>query len=392
MGRSVRKLLIIVATLIVVAVVALFTIGPALVERNINKVLHPPPYVVSAAARQLQARLFVADLHDDALMWNRDLLADGRFGHVDIPRMQRGGVALQVFDAVVKVPRRQRYDLNSGDSDILTVLNLLQGWPPATWFGLKARVLYQAQKLEDTAARSNGSFTVIRSAPDLARFTERRRTNPDLTAGLLSIEGLHALEGDLGNLQVFYDAGFRMMGLTHFFDNELGGSAHGMSKGGLTDFGRQVVRRMEELHILVDLAHAAPRMIDDVLTMATRPVVVSHTGLKGTCEHIRNLSDEHVRRIAATGGVIGIGYWDAAVCDVTVAAISRAIRYAVAVAGIDHVALGSDFDGATTTPFDTSGVPLITQALLDAGLSEADIAKVMGDNVQRLLSATLPPS
>jgi len=354
--------------------------------------LHPPPYVVSAAARQLQARLFVADLHDDALMWNRDLLADGRFGHVDIPRMQRGGVALQVFDAVVKVPRRQRYDLNSGDSDILTVLNLLQGWPPATWFGLKARVLYQAQKLEDTAARSNGSFTVIRSAPDLARFTERRRTNPDLTAGLLSIEGLHALEGDLGNLQVFYDAGFRMMGLTHFFDNELGGSAHGMSKGGLTDFGRQVVRRMEELHILVDLAHAAPRMIDDVLTMATRPVVVSHTGLKGTCEHIRNLSDEHVRRIAATGGVIGIGYWDAAVCDVTVAAISRAIRYAVAVAGIDHVALGSDFDGATTTPFDTSGVPLITQALLDAGLSEADIAKVMGDNVQRLLSATLPPS
>jgi microsomal dipeptidase-like Zn-dependent dipeptidase len=131
-------------------------------------------------------------------------------------------------------------------------------------------------------------------------------------------------------------------------------------------------------------------MIDDVLDMATRPVVVSHTGVKGTCDTIRNLSDEHVRRIAAGGGLIGIGYWDAAVCDVSVDGIVRAMRHTVDLVGAAHVALGSDFDGATTTPFDTSGVPLITAGLLKAGFSEDDIAKVMGGNVLRLLRNELP--
>jgi microsomal dipeptidase-like Zn-dependent dipeptidase len=384
-----RVALLVLAVLFVGAVVA-FAIGPGIVERTQNKVLRQPPYAASAEARRFHNTLFVADLHADALLWNRDLLSAGSFGHVDIPRLAQGGVAVQIFGVVTQVPGGQNYDQNELRSDLITQLAILQRWPLATWSSPKERALYQARRLHDLAARSGGRFRVLANGSGLERFVEQRRANPKLVAGLLAIEGLQAIEGNLSNLDALRAAGFRMMGLTHFFDNQLGGSAHGTAKAGLTDFGRQVVRRMEDRQILVDLAHASPRMIDDVLVMATRPLVVSHTGLKGSCEHIRNLSDDHARRIADTGGVIGIGYWDAAACDVSVVGIVRAIQYAVTVAGVDHVGLGSDFDGATTTPFDTTGIPLISEGLRNAGVAAADIAKIMGGNILRLLRQTLP--
>jgi microsomal dipeptidase-like Zn-dependent dipeptidase len=252
------------------------------------------------------------------------------------------------------------------------------------------RALYQADKLHDVAQRSNGAFTVIHNRAELDAFVARRAQNPALTAGVLGIEGLQMLEGEVRNIDRLQQAGFRVIGLEHFFDNEVGGSAHGSSKGGLTPFGREVVRQLEAHQMLIDLAHSSPRLIDDVLAVATRPLIVSHGGVKGTCDHIRNLSDAHLQRVAASGGVVGIGYWDAAVCDVSADGIVRAIRYAAGVAGIDHVALGSDFDGATTTPFDTSGVAQITAALLRSAMPPDDIAKVMGGNVLRVLRQTLP--
>ena len=375
---------------LVAGTLLVFAIVPGVVERSQNKVLNPPPYGVSADARRLHDTLFVADMHADALLWNRNLLSYGNYGHIDIPRLAKGGVALQVFGVVTQVPGGQNYDANELRTDLITQLAVLQRWRFATWSSPKERALFQAEKLHDFAARSAGQFTVIENVPQLDHFVEQHRTNPQLVAGLLAIEGLQAIEGQLANLDDLRGVGFRMMGLTHFFDNQVGGSAHGVTKGGLTELGRQVVRRMEEQHIIVDLAHASPQVIDDVLAMANKPLVVSHTGLKGSCEHIRNLSDDHARRIAATGGVIGIGYWDAAVCDVTVAGIVRALQYGVSVAGVDHVGLGSDFDGATTAPFDTTGVPLITEGLRKAGVPDADIAKIMGGNVLRVLRASLP--
>jgi membrane dipeptidase len=194
----------------------------------------------------------------------------------------------------------------------------------------------------------------------------------------------------LANLDRLYDAGVRMIGLAHFFDNTFAGSAHGAGKGGLTDAGRALVRRMEEKRILVDLSHASARTIDDVLDMAGRPVVVSHTGVKGTCDNQRNLSDEQLRRIARNGDLVGIGYWKFAVCGEDAPAIARAIRHAASVVGIDHVALGSDYDGAVTVPFDVSGVVLVTQALLDVGFGTEDIARIMGGNAVAFLAANLP--
>ena len=142
--------------------------------------------------------------------------------------------------------------------------------------------------------------------------------------------------------------------------------------------------------MLVDLAHASARTVEDVLAMATRPVVVSHTGVRATCDNSRNLSDDQLRRIAATGGLVGIGYWETAVCGPDARAIARAIVHAVAVAGADHVGLGSDFDGAVSVPFDTTGLPLVVDGLLEAGLQPDEIAQVMGGNVVRLLAASLP--
>jgi microsomal dipeptidase-like Zn-dependent dipeptidase len=231
---------------------------------------------------------------------------------------------------------------------------------------------------------------VVGSRSDLAAFLRRRRAEPGIIAGLLGLEGAHALEGEPANLDVLFEAGFRMVGLVHFFDSEFGGSAHGVTKGGLTAEGRDLVRRLEERRMLLDLAHASPLTIRDALAVATRPVVVSHTGVKGTCDNVRNLDDDALRGVARTGGLVGIGFWQTAVCGTGGPAVARAIRHAAGVAGIDHVALGSDFDGAVAEPFDTTGLVEITDALLAEGFTEAQVGQVMGGNVFRLLSEALP--
>jgi len=181
-----------------------------------------------------------------------------------------------------------------------------------------------------------------------------------------------------------------MVGLTHFFDNDIAGSMHGVQKSGLTELGRQVVARAEELGMLIDLAHSSPAAFDEVLEMATKPVVVSHGGVRATCDVNRNLSDRQIRRIAAGGGLIGIGYWDAAVCDTSVAGIVDAIEHVRDLVGVGHVALGSDFDGGVKTQFDTAGLALLTQEMLRRNYSEFDISAIMGGNAVRLFRENLP--
>lgn len=384
-----RKVLIALAVVAVLGLAVFFTL-PNLLDRRMNTVAQPGPYQAGASATDLHKTLFVADLHDDALLWQRDLLERHDYGHSDLPRLLEGHVGLQVFSTVTKTPRGINYEKNDSDSDNITLLAMARRWPARTWHSLLERALYQGEKLEDAARRSNGKLVLVRTRGDLEGFLAAWQKDPQRVAAILATEGLHPLEGKLENVDRLYDAGFRITGLTHFFDNEIGGSAHGMEKGGLTRFGRRVIARLEEKHMVVDLAHASRALIDDVLKIAERPVLVSHTGVEGTCKGPRNLTDDHIKRIAATGGVIGIGYWDAAVCDTSVDAIVKAIRYTADRAGVQHVALGSDFDGTVHTPFDTSGLALLTEGLQKAGFSQDDIAAIMGGNVRRLLLANLP--
>ena len=384
-----RKLLFALLILVPVGAAIFFSL-PTLLDRQMNSVANPAPYPAGAAAEELHQRLFVADLHDDALLWQRDLLQRHDYGHSDLPRLLEGHVGLQVFSTVTKTPRGINYQSNPSDTDNITLLAMAQRWPRATWDSLLQRALYQAGKLEQAAAGSAGQLVLVRSRGDLQAFLQAWQQDPQRVAALLATEGLHPIEGQLENLDRLYDAGFRIAGLTHFFDNEVGGSAHGLEKGGLTPLGRQVVARLEEKRMLIDLAHASKALIDDVLAVARRPLLVSHTGVAGTCPGPRNLSDEHLKRIAASGGVIGIGYWDAAVCATSVDAIVRAIRYTADKVGVAHVALGSDFNGTVHTPFDSTGLAQITEGLQKAGFSEAEIAAIMGGNVRDLLLASLP--
>ncbi|MFL5779494.1 MAG: dipeptidase [Chloroflexota bacterium] len=377
----------------VIAAAGARAVGSRLVartERRLSTTHRTGPYPASDRARDLHHTLFVADLHADSLLWGRDLLRRGERGHVDVPRLIEGGIALEVLSASVKVPRRLNYDRNEGRTDDVTLLAVGQAWPPRTWRSLLARTLFLAERATRLADRSAGRLTLVRTRGDLEAYADRRSADPQITAALLSIEGAHALEDDPANLDRVADAGYRMISPAHFFDTAFGGSAHGVDKGGLTPRGRELVARMEARSILLDLAHASSATIDDALSVATRPVVASHTGVRGTCDNARNLPDAQLAAIGATGGVVGIGFWPAACCGDDAGSIARAIVHAIGVAGVDHVGLGSDFDGAVPVPFDATGVVQITDALLAKGLEEADVAAVMGGNVRRLLAQTLP--
>lgn len=389
MKRLLKILSVILAILLIIFIISFFTIIPRYIADSMNTVINKPPYQVSEKAKQLHEKLFVADMHADSLLWKRNLLEKDNIGQVDIPRLFEGNVALQAFTVVTKTPRGMNIENNKGDTDNIFWLVLSEMQPFEDLSSLTARAVFQAKKLQQFAEKSDGKFVVIKSKKDLQSFLERRKTER-IVGGWLGIEGAHALDGKPENVDVLFDAGFRMMSPSHFFDNEMGGSAHGVEKYGLTEKGKEMIRRMEQKGMLVDVAHASKKTIDDVLAMTTKPVVVSHTGVKGTCDNNRNLSDEQLRAIAKTGGVIGIGFWDTATCGEDAKSIAKAIRYTANVVGVEHVGLGSDFDGSVKVPFDTSGEALITEALLNEGFSEDEIAKIMGGNILRLLSENLP--
>ena len=387
MQKTIFKVL---AAIIVVGVVLVHWFLPALVERSMNVVVPHDAYQIRPEVAQFHDTLFIADLHADSLLWKRNLLTRSNIGHIDLPRLQEGNVALQVFSATTKSPSGLNYERNTADSDDITMLAVLQFWPVATWNSIYERARYQLQKLWKFSEESNGELIIVQSKSDLRSLIERRAVGENVTAGIYLIEGAHPLEGNIENLDRLYKQGLRISGLTHFFDNSLGGSLHGISGEGLTDFGRQVVQRAGELEIIIDVAHASPTMVRDVLEMSDRPVILSHGGVKGICDNKRNLADDLMREIADSGGLLGIGFWDGAICDPSPTGIVRSIRYAIDLMGVDHVALGSDYDGTVTATLDSAELAIITQTMFDNDFSEEEIRKVMGDNVKRFLLENLP--
>ncbi|MEQ1687321.1 MAG: dipeptidase [Sphingopyxis sp.] len=377
-------------TIIVVALLlaAFFVFAPRIADSGMNKVTgtHARAGVV---ARALHADMLVADLHADTLLWDRDLTQSSSRGHVDLPRLGQGNVALQVFSSVSQTPWGLNYNSNA-NSDNLWALAIAQQQPMRTWFSPLERTLYHGEKLRRAVRDANGRLMPILRRSDVAALIDARAHQEAATGVLFSVEGLQNLEGDFANLDRLYRAGVRMAGLVHFFDNEVAGSMHGVAKGGLTPLGRRVVAAMERRGMIIDIAHSSHATVAEVLAIATRPVVSSHGGVQATCRTNRNLSDDEIRGVARTGGVIGIGVWEGAVCSTDPRATARAMRHVRDLVGINHVALGSDYDGATSVAYDVSRLSLITQALLDEGFSEADIRLAMGGNTLRVLAQALP--
>lgn len=386
-----KRWLLGLAILLIVVAAAFFALAPGMTERSLNKIDGKPLTAVSERAKALHKTLTIVDLHSDTLLWQRDMLDRAERGHVDLPRLEEGNVALQIFSSVTKTPKGQNYDANSGDTDNITLLTVAQLQPPRTWTSLLERSLWHAEKLHRAVAKADGKLIDITDPADIDVLLAARRGNQLKTGALLSIEGLQDLEGDIRNLNRLHEAGFRMAGLAHFFDNDVAGSMHGTRKYGLTWLGREVVPRMEELGMIVDIAHCSRACVAEILKMARRPVVSSHGGVQATCKVNRNLDDEQIRGVAATGGLIGIGYWDAAICDTSPASIAKAMKHVRDLVGIDYVALGSDYDGGTTVRFDTSQLVQVTQALIDAGFTDDEIRAAMGGNAIRVLKAGIVP-
>lgn len=383
-----RKSLKIFAIILVVAAIIFFGFVAKYFDKTTNTVVSQVS--LSEKNSQYDSIPFIADLHCDALLWDRNFLEKHDYGHVDLPRMQEANMALQVFTIVSKTPRGINIEKNDDKTDNVALLSFGQLQPPANWFSLKARSLWQANQLHKFAEKSNGQFRVIQSQADLQKFVEDRKKNPKLAAGMLGVEGAHCLEKDLNNLEDFYKAGIRYIGITHFFDNEWAGSAHGINKNGLTDYGKQLIQKMLEKHIIIDLAHSSPKTMDDILAMTNQPVLVSHTGIRGVCNNRRNLSDEHIVEIGKRNGLIGIGLWETAVCGTDAEATAKSIKYVADKIGVDKVALGSDFDGAIQAHFDVTGLPLIMKALQKEGFNSAEIQQIMGGNIRDFLLKNLP--
>lgn len=367
---------------------------------------------VTLASKQFHRTLAVTDLHADPLMWTyRNLRTKNAVGHVDLPRLLEGNVAVQVFSIVTQAPVGLNFHSNSNATDTIGLVAAVQRWPVAAWTSKLQRALHSAANLHKLAA-ADSRLRVVQTAADLDEAVAAWRADtaakvaaaaegaggadgvapqPSFVAGIIGVEGMQCAEGLYENFDRLYDAGVRVMGLTHFVDNELGGSATGTEKGGLTDLGRKMVARMEAKGVVIDLAHVSEAVIDDVLGMTSKPLIVSHTGIRGACELPRNVPDRQALEIAKKGGVIGISFFKEVVCGTEVSDIVRSIRYAAKLLGVPHVAIGSDFDGTVKTPFDSAHMSTLTHALLADGFTPEEVEAMMSGNSLRVLRASLEP-
>ncbi|GGX65677.1 dipeptidase [Litorimonas cladophorae] len=383
MKRFLKWVAIAFSLLFVAAFIYLTQILGPKIDSRMNAVIPHDPYPVSAAAQTLHDELWIADLHTDSLLWRRNPAKRQDRGHVDLPRLREGGVEFQIFSAVTKSPKGQNFDGNDANApDQITQLVQAQFWPLRTWDSLYERAAYQAQRLQRLERK--GEVHIVRTAADMDKT--------DRVLALLLTEGSHPLHGDLEKIHRLYREGYRAMGLHHFFDNELGGSLHGRSQAGLSGFGRVAVLEMREKGIIIDVAHSSVQTVRDVLALTPDPIFISHGGTVASCPKTknRNLPDDVLQQIAARGGLIGIGYFDGVICDITPDGIADAIIDAAVLLGPDAVALGSDYDGTVTVTLDTSELAAITDALMRRGMNKENIRKVMGENARRFFKENLP--
>ncbi len=267
-----------------------------------------------------------------------------------------------------------------------------------------------------------------RLAPALTAADIEREFKRGRVASLLGMEGGHVIENSLGALRAYYDLGARYLTLTHNVTLDWADAAADSARhGGLTEFGREVVREMNRLGMLVDLSHVSPGTMSDALDVTVAPVIFSHSSARALTEHTRNVPDSILQRLPKNGGVVMVTFvpgfvsqevadWEAAAGaedkrlpsvdslerkrlmeawvaahprpDATLSQVADHIEHVRKVAGVDHVAIGSDFDGITVTPVgleDASTFPQLFAELIRRGWSDEDLRKLAGKNLLRAL-------
>jgi membrane dipeptidase len=366
-----------------------------------------------ARARALIAHQPVFDAHVDSLQRQLDLdhdLGTSTSGHLDLVRGRAGGLGTVV----------------------------LVNWVDPKYVAMrtgaaKGRTLDLLQQFHVLCARHPNALAWVGNA-ELARAARARGA----IAGIPGIEGGHSIENELANLELFFEHGVRV--LTLVWNNHLSwirscqSGAGADVPEGLNDFGKRVVRTMNELGMLVDVSHAGERSFYDALETSTRPVIASHSGCKAIHAHQRNLNDDQLRAIAAHGGVVGIVFCTAFLKDeaqqedarwretaeykaiagrndtdiflkqgeflqqhaapLSIDSVVEHLLHAVEIAGVDHVGIGSDYDGIGRTPAgleDASCYVHLAERLLARGLSEQDVSKLLGDNMRRVFELATGP-
>ena len=367
---------------------------------------------VSAHAKELQARAIVIDTHDDTtqrLLFDKtfDIAKRNPDGNIDIPRMREGGLDALFFSI----------------------------WVPSTVTGPPAvrRALGLIDAVREAVRTHPNDLVLATTAAGIRRAKAEHKI-----AALMGVEGGHMIDDDLGVLRDYAALGVRYMTLTHFNNNDWADSSTDKpAHNGLTDFGKDVVREMNRLGMIVDVSHVADKTFYDAIAVSQAPVIASHSSARAISHHVRNMTDDMMRALAKNGGVIQINYESSFLSEAyrvasdkqsgdvvtQLAAMSKKcggneacstmesarinreammsgrlpkvtwdlivdhIDHAVKVAGVDHVGLGSDFDGATM-PIgmeDASKLPKITDALIRKGYSDADIEKILGGNTLRVM-------
>jgi membrane dipeptidase len=300
--------------------------------------------------------------HPGTIAWLRGSgpLPPGRTGiQADFPKLRRGGVDAGLF--AVDVTRAYQN-------------HLAYAMDGLGYF------------LSDVEQHGAG-VSVARTAEDVVRAKAEGRL-----AAILAIEHSDATERSLNVLRALYEVGVRSIGLTHHTSSWAADGCFEAREGvGLTHYGVRLVREMNRLGILVDLAHASEAAFFSTLEVSERPVAFTHGNARALCDHPRNLTDAQLQALAANGGVIGLSYVPSFV-DREAPTLERLLDHVdhiVEVAGIGTVALGGDFDGGGTLLADATEVPLITRGLVERGYAEGDVRQILGLNALRVLRATI---
>jgi len=365
---------------------------------------------ISERARRVHSRAIVVDTHIDttmSLMGGRDFDFAKRnaTGHVDLPRMREGGMDAPFFSIYI----------------------------PATVTGPEAvkRSLRLIDAVRETVRRFPNDLALATTAEEVRRAHKQGKI-----AALMGMEGGHMIDDDLGVLRMYASLGVRYLTLTHSrHTNWADSSGEEPRHNGLTDFGKDVVRELNRLGVMVDISHVADKTFWDALEVSRAPMIASHSSCRALAGHPRNMTDEMIQALAKKGGVIQITFVDGFLSEelrlaqeavreeraARTAEIQRRfpedaekrreemrklneefrarmpkpgwelivqhIDHAVKLAGVDHVGLGSDFDGATMPAGmeDATQLPKITEALLARGYSEKDVEKILGGNLLRVL-------
>ena len=328
-------------------------------------------------AASLHNRILVCDTHCDTVdrILNRgvDIGERSARGHIDIPRLREGGVDVQVFASCII----------RGDH------------PSGHYVKLALRML---DALRNQFDKHSDAIQMALTAGDIHRAKESGRIS-----AVLAIEGGEAIEDDLAILRSFYRLGVRIMTLTWNSTNWADASQEPAKYNGLTDFGKDVVKEMNRLGMIVDVSHASDKTTWDALKISSAPIIASHSCAKAICNHPRNVNDELIKAIADSGGAVFVNFYSVfldekfkqrsrdrlALEPPPLSKLIDHIDHIANIGGIGSVGLGSDFDGMNPPPKgldDVSKMPLITAALLERGYSERDIGRIMGGNFLRIFT------